>query len=313
MVTASEIAVVGSLNMDLIVRTPHLPAPGETVIGHQFSTAPGGKGANQAVGAARLGAGVVMVGRVGADDFARALRASLNAAGVDATYVFTDESEATGIASIAVDDHGQNTIIVASGANARVSRADVDVARGAIASARMLVLQLEIPLETIAYALEFARASHILTLLNPAPARPLSPEILALCDLLVPNETEAGQMTGIQVKDWDSAERAARELGRRGAKVVVITLGARGALAWDGGAVLRVPAIPVEPVDTTAAGDAFVAALAVAQAHGLDLLSSLHEASAAGALATQKLGAQPSLPTRPELEEFAQTHARGAP
>jgi ribokinase len=305
-----EIAVVGSVNMDLIVRTPHLPVPGETVLGRTWSTAPGGKGANQAVAAAKLGAQVVMVGRVGPDDFGRTLRQEMAAAGVDMTYVTTDEQEATGVALIAVEDGGQNTIIVSPGANARVSRADVDAAKGAITASKVLVVQLELPLDTETYALDLGRASHIVTLLNPAPAQPLPSPVLARVDWIVPNETEASHLTGIAVTDWASAEAAARELGRRGPQIVVITLGARGALAWDGNAIFRVPAFPVQPVDATAAGDAFVGALARAIARGADLLVALNEASAAGALATLKLGAQPSLPTFAELEQFLSQHAK---
>ncbi len=293
--------------MDLVIRTPHLPAPGETIIGRDFSTAPGGKGANQAVAAARLGGDVVMVGRVGNDDFGRALRANLNAAGVDTAYVANDRA-ATGVALITIESGGQNTIVVAPGANGSVFREDVDRAKGAITSSQVLVAQLEVPLDTVTYALEFGRASHIITLLNPAPAQLLSDAVLSLCDIIVPNETEASTLTGIQVKDWDSAERAARELGRRGVQVVVITLGARGALAWDGGAAIRLPAFQITPVDATAAGDAFVGAFAFAQARGMDLPTSLRGANAAGALATTKLGAQPSLPTEDELEAFLAQH-----
>ncbi len=299
-----EITVVGSLNMDLVIRTPHLPAPGETVIGRDFTTAPGGKGANQAVAAARLGGDVVMVGRLGADDFGRALRANLNAGGVDTSYVLADHQAPTGVALITIESGGQNTIVVAPGANGDVFREDVDRAKGAINEAQVLVTQLEIPLDTVTYALEFGRDSHIITILNPAPAQPLSDNVLSLCDIIIPNETEASTLTGIPVKHWESAEAAARELGRHGVEIVVITLGARGALAWDGGAVIRMPAFPVTPVDTTAAGDAFVGAFAMSQARGLDLVTSLRGASAAGALATMKLGAQPSLPTEAELEAF---------
>ncbi len=303
-----EIAVVGSLNMDLVIRTPHLPVPGETIIGRDFSTAPGGKGANQAVAAARLGGEVVMVGRVGTDDFASALRSNLNAGGVDTTYVLTDHQASTGVALITIDAKGQNTIVVAPGANGDVFREDIDHAKGAIASSRVLVAQLEVPLDTVTYALELARASHIITLLNPAPAQPLSDRVLALCDVIIPNETEASTLTGIPVKDWESARAAARELGRHGVPIVIITLGARGALAWHSGAVSHIPAFPVTPVDTTAAGDAFVGAFALALARGLDLSTVLVRASAAGALATTKLGAQPSLPSESELESFLAQH-----
>lgn len=299
-----SIAVVGSLNMDLVVRTPRLPAPGETIIGREFTTAPGGKGANQAVAAGKLGAQVAMIGRVGSDSFGRALRDNLGAVGVDMTNVSVDEHAATGVAVIQVDDRGQNTIVVASGANARVTRTDVDTARAAITAASALVVQLEVPLDTVAHALRLARDAHILTILNPAPAQPLASDILALADILAPNETEAALLTGIAVNDWLSAEVAARELKTRGALTVIITLGARGALVLENDAARQVPPFQVKAVDATAAGDAFVAALAVALASGRDLDAALREASAAGALAATRLGAQPSLPTRAELEEF---------
>jgi ribokinase len=300
----TQIVVVGSLNMDLIVRAPRLPVPGETIIGHEFRTAPGGKGANQAVAAARLGASVFMVGRVGADDFGRALRDSLTTDRVDTTNVFIEKGAATGVAVIQVDGMGQNTIVVAAGANARVTRADVDAARPILASAHALIVQLEIPLDTVTYALRLAREARVLTVLNPAPAQPLSAQVLSLADLLVPNESEAALLTGISVGDWTSAEAAARELNRRGAPTVVVTLGARGALVLENGAARRISPFQVKATDATAAGDAFVAALAVARASGSDLDAALHEASAAGALTATRLGAQPSLPTRAELDEF---------
>jgi ribokinase len=304
-----EIVLVGSLNMDLVVRTPRLPRPGETIIGHEFITAPGGKGANQTVAAAKLGAAVSMVGRVGADDFGRALRANLRAAGADDTYVSTDAEAATGIAMIGVEDSGQNSIIVAPGANGRVTPADVDAARLAIASAKALIVQLEIPLATVWQALRLARAANILTILNPAPAQALAPDLLGLVDVLIPNETEATLLTGLEVTDFASAEQAARSLHERGARVVVVTLGQRGALVLEDSLARQVEAFPVKAIDTTAAGDAFVGAFAVVRAAGRDLDTALREASAAGALAATKFGAQPSLPTRAELDDFLQRRA----
>jgi ribokinase len=300
-----DILVVGSLNMDLIVRTPRLPAPGETILGTQFSTAPGGKGANQAVAAAKLGAPVKMIGRVGADDFGKALRSHLNAVGVDTQYVTQDTEAATGIASIWVDDKGQNSIIVAPGANARVARADIDAAAVAFRDARIVVAQLEIPLETVQYAFQLARKNNCLTILNPAPAQPLSRKILEQCDVVIPNEMETAQLTGMDAHDLESAQNAANVLKQMGARRVLVTLGDKGALFLDGDA----PAQPIAPfrvqaVDTTAAGDAFVGALAAALARDKDWTTSLREASAAGALAATKLGAQPSLPTRAELDAF---------
>ncbi len=305
-----EIVVVGSLNMDLVVRTPHLPRPGETIIGREFMTAPGGKGTNQTVAAAKLGATVSMVGRLGTDDFGRALRENLRAAGADDTYVFNEDSAATGIAIIEVEDSSQNTIVVAPGANAHVSRADVDAAQSAITSARAMIAQLEIPLDTVLYAMQLAHEANVLTVLNPAPAQPLPTELLSRIGLLIPNETEATLLTDIEVKDEASAEQAARKLHERGAGVIVITLGERGAIVLAEQGARHVPPFRVKAIDTTAAGDAFVAALAVARAAGRDLDTALHEASAAGALAATKLGAQPSMPTRAELDEFLKQAAR---
>lgn len=306
----TQIVIIGSLNMDLVIRTPRLPVPGETIIGHEFTTAPGGKGANQAVAAAKLGASVTMVGRVGADGFGRALRDHLAADRVDVTNVLADDCAATGVAVIEVDEKGQNTIVVASGANARLTRADVDAVRGMLGSADALIAQLEVPLDTVTYALRLAHESHVLTLLNPAPAQTLHPSVLALVDILVPNESEASRLTGTAVGDWASAEVAARELNRRGARAVIITLGARGALVFEDNLVRQVPPFHVEAVDATAAGDAFVAALAVARASGRDIDTALRAASAAGALTATKLGAQPSLPTRAELDEFLKLRGR---
>ena len=306
----TKIAVVGSLNMDLVIRTPRLPAPGETILGREFTTAPGGKGANQAIAAAKLGASVAMVGRVGSDGFGRTLREGLSADAVDITHVFTDDYAATGVAVIQVDDQGQNTIVVASGANAQVTRADVDKSRAVLTSANALVVQLEVPLNTVAHALQLARGAHVLTILNPAPAQRLDPDMLALADILVPNETEAGFLTGTAASDWGAAEAAAGELHRRGARTVVITLGARGALVFENNMAHQVPPFQVRAVDATAAGDAFVAALAVARASGRDMDTALREASAAGALTATKLGAQPSLPTRKDLDEFLKLRNR---
>ncbi len=304
----TNILTLGSLNMDLITRTPRLPAPGETILGTAFSTAPGGKGANQAIAAAKLGAPVKMIGRVGADDFGKMLRHNLNAAGVDTQYLITDAKTATGIASIWVDDAGQNSIIVAPGANARVNRADVDAAAAAFRDARVIVAQLEIPLDTVEYAFQLARKHNRLTILNPAPAQPLTRDLLALADLLIPNETEATLLTGIQTVDFESAQNAARVLRESGARRVLITLGAQGAVWVDDDAPAQsIAPFPVRVVDTTAAGDAFVGALAASLARDNDWTTSLRQASAAGALATTKLGAQPALPTRAELDAFLQS------
>lgn len=294
--------------MDLVVRTPHLPAAGETILGQSFATAPGGKGANQAVAAAKLGARVAMIGRVGADSFGQALATNLGNAGVDVSALSVDGTAPTGIALIEVDDGGQNTIVVVAGANGQLRPEHVEAARTEIASAQALIVQLEIPLDTVVHALRLAQEMKVLTLLNPAPARSLAAEVFALTDILVPNETEVSLLTGIPVTDWASAESAARALNRRGARQVVVTLGERGALAYVDDSVLPVSPFTVQAVDTTAAGDAFVAALAVALAEGRPFAAALREASAAGALATTRAGAQPSLPTRAQVDELLKTH-----
>ena len=293
-----KIAVVGSLNMDLVTRTPRIPSPGETILGRAFFTAPGGKGANQAVAAARLGARVSMIGRVGEDDFGNALRQTLIADGIDCTYLFPDNDARTGVASILVDDAGQNSIVVAPGANARFSPADVERAQAVIAEADVLLLQLEIPLETVIRAAELARAHDVAVILNPAPARPDLADLLPLADILIPNESEAALLTGLPADAAIAAESAVAGLQARGADIVILTLGAQGALLAQGASRERIPAFPVEPVDTTAAGDAFVGGFAVALAEKKPLPEAVRWGAAAGGLAVTRLGAQPSLPHR---------------
>ncbi|MSP13301.1 MAG: ribokinase [Chloroflexi bacterium] len=301
---SAPMVVVGSLNMDLVARAPHIPQPGETIIGRDFHVLPGGKGANQAVAAARLGGRVALIGRVGEDAFATPLLANLAAAGVDHTYVTRDREAATGVALIVVSDSGQNSIVVASGANGRLTAADVATAVAAFTGRGVLLLQLETPIETVTHAARLARVRGWTVILNPAPAQPLPAELLALVDVLVPNETETALLTGLPVGDLAEAAAAAQALRQSGAPTVILTLGERGALlATEDGAQIY-PAFEVQVVDTTAAGDAFVAGFAVALAEGGFLPQAVRWGNAAGALATTKLGAQPSLPTRRELEEF---------
>ena len=307
----ARVTVVGSLNMDLIARSPRIPRPGETIIGGDFHTAPGGNGANQAVAAARLGARVSMIGRVGRDAFAGPLLDNLSAAGVDHTFVIQDSEAATGVALIVVDDAGENSIVVASGANMRLSPADVDGAEAVIADADALLLQLESPLKTVIRAAEVARAHGVTVILNPAPARSLPAELLAMVDVLIPNESETSLLTGLPVSNQAEAETAATALRELGVGTVILTLGERGALLAREEEAEQVPAFEVMPVDTTAAGDAFVGGFTVAMAGGQPLAEAVRWGNAAGALATTKLGAQPSLPTRQDLEALLATGTIG--
>lgn len=293
----TAIAVLGSTNMDLVAYVPKAPRLGETVTGTAFRTVPGGKGANQAVAAARLGGSVVMIGAVGADEFGVRLRSALAAAGVGTDGLRTVEGP-SGTAHITVDDEGGNSIVVIPGANARVTGLEAGD-DGRIAAADALLLQLELPLEAVLAGALAARAHGVRTVLTPAPARPLPAELLAATDLLVPNEHEAAALTGLT----DPHRAAAALLDE--VPEVVVTLGAAGVLyAARGRAPLTVPAPRVRAVDTTAAGDTFVGALAVALGEGRPMPDALRWASAAAALSVQRPGAQDSMPTRAEADAF---------
>jgi len=308
----AKIVVVGSFNMDLVVRLPVIPRPGETLLGGVFATHPGGKGSNQAVAAARLGGDVVMIGRVGADLFGDQLLAMAAAERIDTRFVGIDPDAATGVALIQVDDQGQNSIAVASGANFRLTAAAVAEAWAQIEGIDLLVMPLETPLETIVTAARLARQAGARVVLNPAPAQHLAPELLRTVDLLIPNEYEAALMTGIEIHSLQDAREAAARLLQSGAGSVIVTLGSRGALIAeaaqpDGPHFTHVPAFSVKPVDTTAAGDAFIGGLAVALGEGRTLPAAATFASAAAAIAVTRVGAQPSLPNRAEVDEFLRT------
>jgi len=297
----ADVVVVGSLNIDLVVRTKALPRPGETIIASQLQAIPGGKGANQAVAAARLGAHVSLIGRVGADAYGEQLRQAISQEGVEVSGVLREEGTSTGLALIVVEDSGQNMIVVVSGANARLAPADINAAATVIAEHDVLLLQLETPMQTVARAAEVAHRHGLKTILNPSPACNLPDELWPLVDVLVANESEAGLLAGVPIRSQEDAERAAIDLARRGACAVVITLGKHGALAIDGASLSLLPAFDVPVVDTTAAGDAFVAGLAVALVEGRALADAVRWGNAAGALACTRMGAQPSLPSRVEL------------
>lgn len=299
-----RVAVVGSLNMDLVALSPRIPLPGETIIGKEFHTIPGGKGANQAVAAARLGAQVAMVGRIGRDAFAEPLLDNLAASAIDHAFVIQDPEAATGVALIVVDDAGQNSIVVASGANMRLLPEHVDGSEAAIASAQVLILQLEVPLDTVIRAAEIAKTHGVMVILNPAPARTLPDDLLSMVDVLIPNETETALLTGMPVGGKAEFEAAAHELRKSGVPTVILTLGGEGALLASVEGLEHFPAFDVTPVDTTAAGDAFVGGFAVALAEGKSLAQAVRFGNAAGASAVTKLGAQTSLPKRVEVEEL---------
>lgn len=308
-----SVVVVGSLNVDLVVRAARLPAPGETVSGGVFATFRGGKGANQAVAAARMGASVSMVGRVGDDAFGAMLREGLAAEGIDTRGVRATPDVASGVALITVDDAGQNTIVIAPGANGALTPADVTENRELLSGATVLLLQLEVPVESVQAAARLAREAGLLVLLDPAPAAPLSAGLLALTDALLPNEVEAAALTGIAITDLEAAAAAAAVLRRRGARRVLIKLGSRGVWADLGDRAFHVPGLAVPAIDTTAAGDAFAGALAAALAAGGTWEEAVGWANAAAALSTTRAGAQASMPSRAEVESFLSTSGSRSP
>lgn len=294
-----HIVVVGSINMDLVVRSPRIPQPGETILGHDFRTFPGGKGANQAVAAARAGGQVKMIGRVGADAFGDSLLATLQKDGIDTRWVLPTSGIASGVALITVNAEGQNNIVVVPGANGQLTPEDVRAAGSAFEGAAVVVLQLEIPLETVVEAVEQARLYHAQVILNPAPARPLPADLINRVDYLIPNESELALLTGLE-----TIETGANRLKSMGVQGLIVTLGSRGALVLDRGEWVRLLPHSVSVVDTTAAGDAFVGGLAAALTEGKPTLEAVAWGNAAGALAVTQAGAQPSLPTRASLEAF---------
>lgn len=299
-----QIVVLGSLNMDLVIQAPRHPQPGETLTGSAYHTFPGGKGANQAVAAARLGKQVTMIGCVGPDAFGDALISNLLANGVDAACI--DRSAgATGVALITVNAAGENTIVLAPGANARMSPEIVTRYKNAIAAATAVLLQLEVPLPAVEAAAELAHEHGVPVILNPAPARPLSAGLLRRVTYLIPNQHEAALLTGLPTGADEEAAEAALALRAAGVGTVILTLGERGALVSTGDQQVMVSSFPTPVVDTTAAGDAFVAAFTVALTEGRPPVEAATWGCAAGALACATLGAQPSLPRRWSVSELA--------
>jgi len=308
MTTRPKVTVVGSFNMDLLIRTPRMPIKGETILGGPFITGPGGKGANQAVAAARLDADVTMVVKLGQDAFGDQAAANLANEGICPDFILRDGAAYTGVAFIVVDDAGENMIIVALGTNALLTPADIDAAREAIMEADVALFQLESPLETVTYAIRMAHAAGTTVVLNPAPSQALSPDLLSLVDVLTPNQTELQLLVGKDLsgppdlKSLEEIESAARELLSCGVGSVVVTLGVDGALSVTRDSVHHIPGYTVEVVDTTGAGDAFNGALAVALAEGRTLPEAVNFANAAAALQVTKVGTAPAMPYRRDVE-----------
>ncbi len=290
--------------MDLVVKSPRIPAVGETILGEDFIMTPGGKGANQAVAAAKLGAEVYFIAKLGDDVFAEQSLNNFKKEGVNTKYVMQTEEAPSGVALITVDDAGNNVIVVAPGANQMLSPDDVKKAESDITSSGALVAQLEVPLETVEFAAKLANNCGVLFILDPAPAQKLSPELLKMVDVLTPNETEAQILTGIEVTNEDSARTAAKKLLEYGVKSVILTMGANGFLLANDDRMESVPAVKVNAVDATAAGDAFTGSLAVGLAQGWELFDAALFANYVAALSVTKLGAQSSMPAREAVESF---------
>lgn len=304
----NKILVIGSLNYDLVVYTLRYPIPGETILGDRFLTFPGGKGANQAVAAAHLGGDVQMVGRIGEDAFGQDLVINLVENKVDVANVLK-VNKPTGTAFITVDGNGQNAIIVIPGANATLTTSDIDALKDTIQSAKILVLQLEIPLEVVIQAIDIAYAVGTTILLNPAPATQIPIETLRKVTFLIPNESELAHLSGFDTNSFSACHQAVKHLQSLGCQQIILTRGEHGAYYFDQENQIFAPPFKVPVIHSTAAGDAFIGGLAVALAKDLDIHTALLRASAAGALAVTKAGAQTSLPTQIELEKFLKNHS----
>ena len=303
-----KVVVVGSFNMDLVVKAGRRPQKGETLMGEVFGMFIGGKGSNQAIAAVRLGADVTMVGRLGTDLFGDTLMAAHAEEDICTDYVIRDREVGTGVASILIDANGDNSIVLVPQANMRLSVADIERASESIAAADVLLLQLEVPIAASQRAAEIAKSNGAAVVLNPAPAQELPDDFLAQVDILTPNEVETESLSGAKVSTATDAERAAKVLLDKGLSAVILTLGDRGALLLTPDLTQQVPAYIVEVVDTTAAGDAFCGALATGLARGENLINAVAFANAAGALAVTVLGAAPSMPTAAQVEAFRGEH-----
>ncbi len=302
----NKIVVVGSSNTDMILKSPRIPKPGETILGGVFTTAAGGKGANQAVAAARAGGNITFIARIGNDDLGRQSIKGFKKDGINIDYIKKDETAPSGVALIMVDEQGSNSIAVASGANANLIPDHIHEARNAIENSDILLMQLETPLETVVEAAKIAASVGVKTILNPAPAIPLPDHLLKNISIITPNEIEAEILTGISVRNTDSAMQATACLHEKGIETIIITLGAKGCYLSKDNIRKIIPGFSVKAIDTTAAGDTFNGAFAVALAEGLPIEEAVRFANAAGALSVTKEGAQPSIPYRKDIKAFLQ-------
>lgn len=296
-----SILVIGSLNMDIVIALSHLPQPGETIIGEGKTEHPGGKGANQAYAAAKLGGKTAMIGRAGSDGYGQALISSLKSAGADTSGIIVQQGTDTGLAFIYVDRDGENTIVIASGANAMLTPDDIRSMERLMDGCDIVLLQLEIPFETVTYAIETAKRKGKNVVLNPAPARGGLEHLFRMIDILTPNEGELAALTGMSADTIEDVERAANSLIEQGVNTVIVTLGEKGALLVQSGISKHFPAKKVKAVDTTAAGDAFSAAVCVALSEGRSIEDAIEFANAVSGIVVTRRGAQPSIPARHEI------------
>jgi ribokinase len=299
-----NILIVGSSNTDMVIKAGHLPVPGETILGGTFLMNPGGKGANSAVAASRLNGKVIFICKTGNDIFGHQSVAVFKDAGIDTSYIVTDNDQPSGVALITVDRDGENCIVVASGANATLLPDDLTGIEDLIDSSAVVLMQLEIPIITVQYVAAMAFAKGVQVILNPAPACEIPDELLRCVNIITPNKTEAAMLTGIKVTDLPSAKSAALALSEKGIETVIVTMGDMGAIVLHDKVYTHIPAIPVDAVDTTAAGDVFNGALAVALSANKDIIRATGYATIAGAISVTKLGAQASAPFEYELNNF---------
>jgi ribokinase len=298
---SSKIVVIGSCNTDMVIKSDRLPVPGETVIGNTFMMNPGGKGANQAVAIARMGGNVTFISKTGNDLFGRQSIELYNSEGILTNYIFSDTDNPSGVALISVDANGENCILVAPGANGSLNINDIEKTRVEIETAGLLLMQLEIPMETVEYAAEIASRKGVKVILNPAPARTLSSKLLKNLYIITPNKTEAEILSGVKVYDWESAQKAANIISEKGVDIVIITLGSQGAFIKEGNRYHKIAAQKTKAVDTTAAGDTFSGTLCVGLSEGMSIVEAVIMACKASAITVTRMGAQSSIPYRREL------------